>query len=132
MFLLMSCITNMPSELALKLSQGCRVTICSCFLTLLVYGFLLYTTMHLCLVRVILPSERCCFTRIAKSIMRIYRPVDHSHFDPSISNAQSMTDSAKPAVHANLCPANSHIHHTHLLMALFHPMIRHGFCLQPA
>ncbi len=40
-----------------------------------------------------------------------------------------MTDSAKPAVHANLCPANSHIHHAHLLMVLLHPMIRHGVLL---
>ncbi len=63
------------------LCQGCSVTICNCFLTLLVYGFLLYTTMHLCLVHVILPSARCCFTRMAKSIMRCYRPVDHYHFD---------------------------------------------------
>ena len=33
-----------------------------------------------------------------------------------------MTQSTEPAAHANNCPADSHIHHTRLLMVFLHPM----------
>ncbi len=61
--------------------------------------------------------------------MSFFRPVEHSHFEPSISNAQSMTQSTKPAVHANLCHADLHIHHTRLLMVFLHPMTSYGVLL---
>ena len=40
-----------------------------------------------------------------------------------------MTQSTEPAAHANMGPADSHIHHTRLLMVFLHPMTSYGVLL---
>lgn len=62
-------------------------------------------------------------------ILGFDRPTEHSQFDLSITNAQSMTQSAEPVVHANLCPAHSHIYHTRLSMIFMQPMTTSGVLL---